>query len=76
MSLKIHYRIDRYNQPVVDNSINIKTQMLRLDKENNVVATLSHKEIIKLRDTLSDVIKKHQLNGKSNQKPLTRGDAN
>lgn len=71
MSLKIEIRIDRSNCPPFGVLFKLKTQMLRFDKDNNIICTVGHKELISLRNRIDKVVEKYKIDGKNTPKDFT-----
>ncbi len=70
--LRINVNVDRYEpMPEVYKKypiyayFDIVCQVLRFDKDMNLVATLSHTRLIKLRDRIDEFIIAHKLKGNS-----------
>ena len=62
--LLVNVRIDRYATDRVNHYFKLKCQSLRFNHKNDLVATLSHTEAIKLRDELTAFILNNKLVGK------------
>ncbi len=68
--LRINVRVDRYapawDRHPINKYFDIICQVLRFDKDMNLVATLSHTHLIKLRDNIDKFIIKNELKGREN----------